>query len=61
MHSVAPLERADPDASNFRANGFQIFPVSWMVKMLGDLTPRRPELFNGKRQLKSYLAVSNLA
>jgi hypothetical protein len=30
-----------------------------MVKMLGDLTPRRPEPFNDKRQLKSYLAVLN--
>jgi len=50
-------QRADPDASNFPGERLPDFPVSWMMKLLGDLTPRRLELFNDKRQLKSCLAV----
>jgi len=53
--SCSPRKRADPDVSNFLGERLPDFPVSWMVKMPGDLTPRRPELFNDKRQLKSYL------
>jgi hypothetical protein len=57
--SCSPRKRADPDVSNFPGERLPDFPVSWMMKLFGDLTPRRPELFNDKRQLKSYLAVSN--
>ena len=57
--SCSPRKRADPDLSNFPGERLPDFPVSWVMKLFGDLTPRRPELFNDKSQLKSYLAVSN--